>query len=65
MAGPVADGAEDFQTKVASFVGENRMCGAAAGVVHGGQLVWSGGAGFADAAAAGPPVLTCCTGSRP
>ena len=60
MAGPVADGAEDFQTKVASFVRENRLCGAAAGVVHGGQLVWSGGAGFADAGrgrAAGPDVL--------
>jgi D-alanyl-D-alanine carboxypeptidase len=60
MAGPVAAGAQDFQTKVASFVRENRLCGAAAGVVHGGQLVWSGGAGFADAAgdrAAGPDVL--------
>ena len=60
MTGPVEAGAEDFQTKVASFVRENRLCGAAAGVVHGGQLVWSGGAGFADAAggrAAGPDVL--------
>jgi D-alanyl-D-alanine carboxypeptidase len=60
MAGPVAAGARDFQTKVASFVREHRLCGAAAGVVHGGRLVWSGGAGFADAAgdrAAGPDVL--------
>ena len=60
MAGPVAAGAQDFQTKVASFVRENRLYGAAAGVVHGGELVWSGGAGFADAAdgrAAGPDVL--------
>jgi CubicO group peptidase (beta-lactamase class C family) len=60
MAGPVAAGAQDFQTKVASFVRENRLYGAAAGVVHGGQLVWSGGAGFADAAggrASGPDVL--------
>ncbi len=60
MAGPVAAGAKDFQTRVASFVRENRLYGAAAGVVHGGELVWSGGAGFADAAsqrAAGPDVL--------
>jgi CubicO group peptidase (beta-lactamase class C family) len=60
MAGPVAAGAHDFQTKVAKFVRENRLCGAAAGVVHGGELVWSGGAGFADAGggrAAGPDVL--------
>ena len=60
MAGPVAAGAQVFQTKVAKFVRENRLCGAAAGVVHGGELVWSGGAGFADAdggRAAGPDVL--------
>ena len=60
MAGPVAAGAQDFQTKVASFVRENRLCGAAAGVVHRGELVWSGGAGFADAdggRTAGPDVL--------
>jgi CubicO group peptidase (beta-lactamase class C family) len=60
MAGPVAAGARDFQTKVAKFVREHRLCGAAAGVVHGGELVWSGGAGFADAdggRAAGPDVL--------
>jgi CubicO group peptidase (beta-lactamase class C family) len=60
MAGPVAAGAQDFQTKVAKFVREYRLCGASAGVVHGGELVWSGGAGFADAdggRAAGPDVL--------
>jgi len=60
MAGPVAAGAQDFQAKVAKFVREHRLCGAAAGVVHGGELVWSGGAGFADAdggRAAGPDVL--------
>jgi D-alanyl-D-alanine carboxypeptidase len=60
MAGPVAAGAQDFQTKLAKFVREQRLCGAAAGVVHGGDLVWSGGAGFADAdggRAAGPDVL--------
>ena len=54
MAGPVAASAQDFETKVATFVRDNRLYGAAAGVVHGTELVWSGGAGFADAAAGRP-----------
>src|SRR5262252_8239318 len=49
MAGPVAAGADEFAAKLASFVKENRIYGAAAGVVHGDELAWSGGAGFADA----------------
>jgi CubicO group peptidase (beta-lactamase class C family) len=60
MTGPVAGAAEQFEAKLASFVRENRVYGAAAGVVHGGELVWSGGAGFADLAArrpSGPDVL--------
>ena len=60
MTGPVAGGAEQFDAKLGSFVRENRLYGAAAGVVHGGELVWSGGAGFADLAAgrlSGPDVL--------
>src|SRR5262250_2349306 len=60
MTGPVAGGAEQFQAKLVSFVRENRLYGAAAGIVHGGELVWSGGAGFADTAAgrlSGPDVL--------
>src|SRR5215467_13120403 len=60
MAGSVADGAAEFETKLATFVRENRLYGASAGVVHGGELAWSGGAGFADMAAgrpAGPDVL--------
>ena len=60
MTGPVAGGAEQFEAKLGSFVRENRLYGAAAGVVHGGELVWSGGAGFADLAAgrpSGPDVL--------
>jgi CubicO group peptidase (beta-lactamase class C family) len=60
MTGPVAAGASEFEAKVASFVKENRLYGAAAGVVHDGELVWSGGAGFADLAAgrsSGPDVL--------
>src|SRR5215472_10909571 len=51
MAGSVADGAAEFETKLATFVRENRLYGASAGVVHGGELAWSGGAGFADMAA--------------
>ena len=60
MAGSVADGAAEFDTRLASFVRENRLYGAAAGVVHGDDLAWSGGAGFADMAAGratGPDVL--------
>src|SRR5215470_14791736 len=54
MAGSVADGAAEFETKLATFVRENRLYGASAGVVHGDQLAWSGGAGFADIAASRP-----------
>ncbi len=60
VAGSVAAGAQEFEAKVASFVRDNRLYGAAAGVVHGDELVWSGGFGFADPAAeraAGPDVL--------
>jgi CubicO group peptidase (beta-lactamase class C family) len=60
MAGPVAGGADEFEAKVAAFVKDNRIAGAAAGVVHGDELVWSGGAGFADIASqrpAGPDTL--------
>jgi CubicO group peptidase (beta-lactamase class C family) len=51
MAGPVAAGAQEFAAKLASFVKEGRLYGAAAGVIHGDELVWSAGSGFADAAA--------------
>jgi CubicO group peptidase (beta-lactamase class C family) len=60
MAGPVEAGAAEFGAKLASFVKENRLYGAAAGIVYGDDLVWSGGAGFANLAAgqpAGPDVL--------
>lgn len=60
MAGSVAEGAGQFAAKLASFVRENRLYGAAAGVVYRGELAWSGGAGLADRAAgtaAGPDVL--------
>src|SRR5215475_8831013 len=45
MTGPVAGGAEQFEAKLGSFVRENRLYGAAAGIVHGGELAWSGGVG--------------------
>ena len=60
MAEPVPDGAREFEAKVARFVKENRIAGAGAGVVHGDQLVWAGGVGFADIASrrhAGPDTL--------
>jgi len=60
MTGPVAGGSDQFEAKLASFVRDNRVYGAAAGVVHGDELAWSGGAGYADMAArrpSGPDVL--------
>lgn len=50
MTGPVAAGAREFEAKLAAFVKDNRLYGAAAGVVHGDEVAWSGGVGFADAA---------------
>ena len=54
MTGPVAGGAGEFEATLASFVKENRLYGAAAGVVHAGELVWADGVGFADVAARRP-----------
>jgi len=48
MTSPVAELAGKFEERVAAFVKENRLPGAAAGVVVGDELVWSGGYGFAD-----------------
>jgi CubicO group peptidase (beta-lactamase class C family) len=50
MAGPVAAGADELARMLAWFVTENRLPGAAAGVVHGDDLAWSAAAGFADLA---------------
>jgi CubicO group peptidase (beta-lactamase class C family) len=54
MTGPVAGGAAEFEAKLAAFVKDKRLYGAAAGVVHGDELAWSGGAGFADVATGRP-----------
>jgi len=53
MAGPasaVADLGERFEQTIAAFVKEHHLPGAAAGVVVGDELAWSGGYGFADVA---------------
>jgi CubicO group peptidase (beta-lactamase class C family) len=54
MTGPVAGGAAEFEARLASFVQDKRLYGAAAGVVHFGELAWAGGAGFADITAQRP-----------
>ncbi len=46
----VAELSGTFESKLAVFVKEQRLPGAAAGVVVGDRLVWSGGYGFADVA---------------
>ncbi|HXW47636.1 MAG TPA: serine hydrolase domain-containing protein [Streptosporangiaceae bacterium] len=57
---PVAAGADEYAAKLAAFVKDNRLYGAAASVVHGDELAWAGGAGFADLGTqrpAGPDTL--------
>ncbi|HET7172335.1 MAG TPA: serine hydrolase domain-containing protein [Gaiellales bacterium] len=57
---PVAAHADELEARTRSFVREHRLPSAAVGVVHGDELVWSSGAGFADIAgrrAAGPETL--------
>jgi CubicO group peptidase (beta-lactamase class C family) len=48
MPNAVAQVAPQLEAKAASFVKENRLPGAAVGVVHENKLVWSKGIGFAD-----------------
>ena len=48
MASPAADRGAEYEAKAASFVKENRLPGAAVGIVHEDKLVWSKGIGFAD-----------------
>jgi CubicO group peptidase (beta-lactamase class C family) len=48
---PVAARAEELEARTRSFVREHHLPGAAVGVVHGAELVWASGAGFADVAA--------------
>ena len=55
MVGPVADVVSKLEAKATSFVKENRLPGAAVGVVHGDDLAWSTGIGVADVAARSAP----------
>src|SRR5512132_1120703 len=50
MSDPVRGVADKLDAKVARFVKDKRLPGAAVGVVHGDELVWSAGVGFADVA---------------
>lgn len=47
--------ASRLEAKAAAYVKENRLPGAAVGVVHGNDLVWSAGVGFADVASRRAP----------
>ena len=46
--------AAELQAALARFVADNRMPGAAAAVVRGSEIAWSGQTGFADVAAGRP-----------
>jgi CubicO group peptidase (beta-lactamase class C family) len=50
VASPTAELASKYEAAAASFVKENRLPGAAVGVVHDDELAWSSGVGFADVA---------------
>ena len=47
-----------LEANAASFVKEHRLPGAAVGIVHGDELVWSAGVGFADIASRRAPEAT-------
>jgi CubicO group peptidase (beta-lactamase class C family) len=55
MSGPVGGVAEKLEAKAARFVKDKRLPGAAVGVIHGDDLVWSAGIGFADIASRRAP----------
>lgn len=54
MSSPAGELAEKYRATVAAFLKEHRLPGAAVGVVHGDELVWSSGIGFADVAKGRP-----------
>jgi len=54
VAGLVTAGTAELEAKLLSFVKDNRLPGAAAGVVHGNELAWSDAIGFADTATRQP-----------
>jgi D-alanyl-D-alanine carboxypeptidase len=58
MSGPVEGVAEKLEAKAARFVKDKRLPGAAVGVIHGDELAWSAGIGFADMASRRAPDTT-------
>lgn len=50
MVSPVGDVASKLEATAASFVKDSRLPGAAVGIVHGNELAWVAGVGFADVA---------------
>ena len=52
---PIADVASKLEAKVASFVKEHRLPGAAAGIVHGDSLAWFDGEGSLTSPRVAPP----------
>ena len=48
MASPIDNASAELEAKATAFVRDNRLPGLAAGVVHQGELVWSGVPGFAN-----------------
>ena len=50
MPDPIEGAADKLEATAASFVRQNRLPGAAVGVIHDGRVAWFGGIGFADAA---------------
>ena len=55
---PVAGVASKLEARAATYIKDNRLPGAAVGVVHGDRLAWWAGVGFADIASRRPPELT-------
>lgn len=54
----LAEVASKLEACAASYIKDNRLPGAAVGVVHGDRLAWWAGIGFADIASRRPPELT-------
>ncbi len=55
MSEPVEGISDRLEARAAAFVKEHRLPGVATGVVHGDELVWSAGVGFADVASRRAP----------
>ena len=55
MASSLTDLAGELEARARAFVREHRLPGVAAAVVHGDDLLWTGGEGFADIAAGRRP----------